>query len=76
MKGSTAIENASRLRNILAGASGPQRDVVLMNTAAALVAGDKVATLQQGVTLAGEVIDSGHALAKVEQLIKLSQSLT
>ncbi len=74
LKGSTAIENASRLRNILAGASGPQRDVVLMNTAAALVAGDKVATLQQGVTLAGEVIDNGHALAKLEQLIEVSQS--
>jgi len=76
LKGGTAIENASRLRNVLAGTSGPQRDVVLMNTAAALVAGDKVETLKQGVTLAGEVIDSGHALAKVEQLIKLSQSLT
>ena len=75
LKGGTAIENASRLRNVLAGTSGPQRDVVLMNTAAALVAGDKVETLKQGVTLAGEVIDSGHALAKVEQLIKLSQSL-
>ena len=74
LKGSTAIENASRLRNILAGASGPQRDVVLMNTAAALVAGYKVATLQQGVTLAGEVIDNGHALAKLEQLIEVSQS--
>jgi len=76
LKGSTAIENASRLRNILAGASGPQRDVVLMNTAAALVAGDKVSTLQQGITLAGEVIDSGQGLAKLEQLIQFSQSLT
>ena len=76
LKGGTAGENASRLRNILAGASGPQRDVVLMNAAAALVAGDKVKTLQQGVTLAGETIDSGRALAKLEQLIEVSQSLT
>jgi len=76
LKGGTADENASRLRNILAGASGPQRDVVLMNAAAALVAGDKVKTLQQGVTLAGETIDSGRALAKLEQLIRFTQNLT
>ena len=49
LKGGNVKENADLLRNILAGASGPQRDVVLMNAAAALVAGDKVKTLQQGV---------------------------
>jgi len=75
LKGGTAVENASQLRNVLTGAPGPQRDVVLMNAAAALVVGDKAPSLQQGIELAGEVIDSGHALAKVEQLIKLSQSL-
>jgi anthranilate phosphoribosyltransferase len=47
-----------------------------MNAAAALLAGDRVDTLQQGVALAGEVIDSGHALAKLERLIEFSQSLT
>ncbi len=41
LRGGTAEENATVLRNILAGAPGPQRDIVLMNTAAALVAGDK-----------------------------------
>ncbi|UCG54563.1 MAG: bifunctional glutamine amidotransferase/anthranilate phosphoribosyltransferase, partial [Dehalococcoidia bacterium] len=75
LKGGTAGENASRLRSVLAGVLGPQRDVVLMNASAALIAGNKVETFQQGVTLAGEVIDSGQALAKVEQLIQFSQSL-
>jgi len=74
LKGGTADENASLLRNILAGAPGHQRDVVLMNAAAALVAGDRVDTLKQGIDLAGEVIDSGQALAKLEQLIEYSQS--
>jgi len=74
LRGGTADENAALLREILAGALGPQRDVVLMNTAAALVAGDRVETLRQGVVLAKEVIDGGHALAKLEQLIKFSQS--
>ena len=75
LRGGTASENAAQLRKILAGASGPQRDIVLMNAAAALVAGDRVETLEQGVALAGEAIDSGKALEKLDQLVELSQSL-
>jgi len=44
--------------------------------AAALVVGDRVETLRQGAALAKEVIDGGHALAKLEQLIEFSQSLS
>ena len=76
LKGGTTEENAVLLHSILSGAPGPRRDVVLMNTAAALVVGDRVETLRQGAALAEEVIDSGHALAKLEQLIGFSQSLT
>jgi anthranilate phosphoribosyltransferase len=76
LKGGTFDENATLLRKILTGAPGPQRDVVLMNAAAVLLAGDRVETLQQGVALAKEVIDGGHAQAKLEQLIEFSQSLT
>ena len=76
LKGGTAGENASRLRSVLAGALGPQRDVVLINAAAALVAGDRAASLREGVALAKEVIDDGRALVKLEQLIGFSQSLT
>jgi anthranilate phosphoribosyltransferase len=47
-----------------------------MNAGAVLLAGDRVGTLQQGVTLATKVIDSGNALAKLEQLIEFSQSIT
>jgi len=76
LRGGTVHENAALLRSILSGAEGPQRDVVLMNAAAVLVAGDRVGTLQQGVALAEEVIDGGHALVKLEQLIEFSQSIT
>ncbi len=76
LKGGTAAENAALLRTILGGRQGPQRDVVLLNAAAALVAGDKVKTLQQGVELAKEVIDSGKALKKLEGLIEFSRGLT
>ena len=76
LRGGTVDENAALLCEILAGTHGPQRDVVLMNAAAVLLAGDKVETLQQGIASAGEAIDDGHALVKLEQLIKFSQSLT
>lgn len=76
LRGGTTEENATLLRAILAGGRGHHRDVVLMNAAAALLAGDRVATIQQGLALAGEVIDDGSALAKLEQLTEFSQSLT
>ncbi len=75
LRGGTARENALLLRGIMAGTLGPQRDAVLLNAAAVLLAGDRVGTLQQGVALAQEVIDGGHALAKLEQLVEFSQSL-
>jgi anthranilate phosphoribosyltransferase len=46
-----------------------------MNAAAVLLVGEKVGTLQEGISLAKEVIDSGHALTKLEQLMEFSQSL-
>jgi len=76
LRGGTVSENAALLCSILAGAPGPRRDVVLMNAAAVLLAGDRVATLEPGVAIAREVIDSGHARSKLEQLIEFSQNLT
>jgi anthranilate synthase/phosphoribosyltransferase len=73
IKGGDAQENAGILRNILAGERGPKRDVVLMNTAAVLMAADKIKTLQHGVALAEEAIDSGRAMNTLDQLIKFSQ---
>ncbi|MFH1382355.1 MAG: anthranilate phosphoribosyltransferase [Chloroflexota bacterium] len=74
LRGGTAQENAAILRSILSGTDGPRRNVVLMNAAAALVAGDKASSLKQGISLARESIESGRALARLEQLIKVSQS--
>ncbi len=75
LRGGSAAENAAFIRNILARAPGPGRDVVLLNAAAALMVGGRVDSLQQGVARAGEIIDSGQATAKLEQLIKFSWSL-
>jgi anthranilate phosphoribosyltransferase len=74
LKGGSAKDNAGLLRGILSGKKGPQRDIVLMNTAAALIAGDKVTAFGDGIIMAGVAIDSGRALQKVEELIKFSQN--
>ncbi len=75
LRGGTAAENAAILRSVLKGEKSPRRDVVLLNAAAGLFAADRVSTLQEGVALAGAVIDNGSALAKLDRLIEFSQSL-
>ena len=76
IRGGTSKDNAKILRCALTGEQGPKRDVVVMNAASALVAGKKASDLVKGARLAEEVIDSGQALAKLEALVKLSQSLS
>jgi len=74
IRGGTAADNAAIMRNILSGNRGAQRDVVLMNAAAVLLAGDKVENLEQGFKLAEEAIDSGRAMQKMGQMIAFSQT--
>jgi anthranilate phosphoribosyltransferase len=68
-------QNAQMIRALLDGEPGPKRDIVLMNAAAALTAGGKARDLKEGVTLAGESIDRGHARAKLAALVALSRKL-
>ena len=70
--GGTAQENAAITREVLQGRKGPKRDVVCLNAAAALVAGEKARTLQQGFQLAGRIIDSGAAIQTLEKLIEFT----
>ena len=72
----TSAEHSARIvRSVLAGESGPARDVVLLNAAAALVAADRSGSLAAGVELAARSIDSGDAQAKLDAVVELSQSL-
>lgn len=73
LKGGDADYNAEITRSILNGKEGPRRDIVLLNAAAAIVAGDKARDLDEGVQVAAEVIDSGKALEKLEGLKEASQ---
>jgi anthranilate phosphoribosyltransferase len=67
--GSTAEEAAGQVRAVLSGEVGPKRDMVLLNAAGSLLAAEKVEDLQAGVVMARELIDSGKAMAKLDQLI-------
>jgi len=72
--GGTPEENAQILRDILSGQDrGARRDTVLLNAAAALLVGGVVHDLPAGIRRAGESIDSGAALAKLDRLISFSQ---
>jgi anthranilate phosphoribosyltransferase len=69
LAGGTPQENAMITRDILQGRKGPKREIVCLNAAPALLAGRKVATLQEGLHLAGRAIDSGAAAEKLARLI-------
>jgi anthranilate phosphoribosyltransferase len=75
IRGGTKEENAATMRRVFQGESGPVRDIVLVNSAAVLLVGDLVSSIGEGVARAGETIDSGAALAKLDGLIDLSQRL-
>ena len=70
LAGGTPAENAQITLAVLKGEDrGPKRSAVLMNAGAALYIAGKAATLQDGVTLAGKLIDEGAALKKLEEFI-------
>ncbi len=72
LRGGDPEENAAALRDLLDGAPGAYRDVVLLNAAAALVVADKAVDLREGAALAAETIDSGAARAALARLVEVS----
>ena len=68
LKGGTPEENAEMTLSVLRGEKGPKRDIVLLNAAAAIVAGGKAADIAAGLAAAAESIDSGRALERLEGL--------
>jgi len=67
--GSNAEEAAKQMRAVLEGKTGAKRDMVLLNSGAALMAAGLCEDLKTGITQAAKTIDSGAALQKLEQLI-------
>jgi anthranilate phosphoribosyltransferase len=72
MKGGNAKENALIANTVLSGSKGARRDVVLLNSAAGLIAAGKAADFNQGIEIAAQSIDSGKAMAVLQDLIQLT----
>ena len=71
--GGTPDRNAAITRAILAGEErGAKRTAVLLNAGAALMIGGKAENLQAGITLAGELLDSGAAARTLKKVIEVS----
>lgn len=73
---SSPAESAAVIRQVLTGESGPPRDIVLANGAAALVACGRAETAAEGVARSREAIDSGRAWRLLEQFASRTQSLS
>ena len=71
--GGDPAANARLARSILEGETGPQRDIVVLNAAAALLAADLVADLSAGVAAAVASLDGGRAAAALDGLVKVSK---
>ncbi|MBO4266679.1 MAG: anthranilate phosphoribosyltransferase [Lachnospiraceae bacterium] len=73
--GGTPEENAKITRDILSGKDmGPKRSTVLMNAGAAIYIADKAPSMEEGVKMAAQLIDSGAALEAMEKFIKESNA--
>lgn len=70
--GGTPEENAIITKEILQGAPGAKRTAVLLNAGTGLYLAGKAESMQAGIQLAGELIDSGKAYATLQKLIKIS----
>jgi anthranilate phosphoribosyltransferase len=73
VRGADPATNAQHVRDVLGGAAGPRRDIVLLNSAAALLAAGLASDWRQGVRLAAESIDQGRAGAVLDRWITASQ---
>ena len=74
IRGGDPAVNARILTDVLSGTPGACRDVVVLNAALAIAAGEKAADIREGVEIAADCIDSGRAVKKLQALIEMSNS--
>ena len=71
--GGSPAENAEIAKSILSGHKGARRDIVLINSAAALMAAGRAEGIEQGIEMAKQAIDSGAAMDKLMALIEFTR---
>ncbi len=74
LKGSDAAGNAAALTSVLAGMPGAYRDIVILNSAAALIVAGKATTLTEGAAMASRAIDDGLARKTLDRLVAITSS--
>lgn len=74
IRGGDSKENAEILKNVLRGVKGACRDTVLLNAGIGIYTGGKARTIEDGIAIAREVIDSGAAYEKLQKLIEMSRT--
>ena len=72
--GGDPAQNAAVILTVFDGEKGPRRDAVILNAAAALTVGGVVPEIEQGIELAVATIDSGAALAKLDELVAYTRA--
>ncbi|KPQ21838.1 MAG: anthranilate phosphoribosyltransferase TrpD, partial [Porphyrobacter sp. HL-46] len=73
IRGDDARHNAAALKALLMGAPGPYRDAVLFNAAGALLVAGRGSDWHERAAMAAEALDSGRAMALLEQWIALAR---
>ena len=74
LKGGEPEENAQAIRDLLKGTTGPYRDIVLLNAAAALKLAGVADDLKAGAALAAAAIDDGRAQSALDTLVRASNA--
>jgi anthranilate phosphoribosyltransferase len=74
LAGGDAAENAAMVRRLLEGEPGPHRDVVVLNSAAGLVAAGLAEGMEDGLERAGAAIDEGAATAALARMVEISNA--
>ena len=69
IRGGEPRHNAGLMRDLLGGVGGPLRDIVLLNTGAALLVAGRVPTVEAGIELAARSLDSGAARRVLAELV-------
>ena len=72
LKGGMPEQNAEIILSILKGKKGPQRDIVLLNAAFAIVAGKMANSIKEGISIARGAVDGGAALEKLNKLVEMT----
>jgi anthranilate phosphoribosyltransferase len=74
LRGGDAAHNAAIIRDVLGGATGPQRDISLVNAAPAIVVAGLADGFSDAMELARQAIDSGDAMAVLERAVAMSRA--